>query len=338
MSSSAIADAPEQQATGREITYADALREAIREEMQRDPKVFIMGEDIGIHGGAFTVTKGLLEEFGKERVRNTPISEQAIVGAGVGAALTGMRPIAELMYIDFTCIAMDQIVNQAAKIRYMLGGQAHVPMVIRTQQGAGRSNAAQHSQSLEAWFFHIPGLLVAQPSTPYDAKGLLKTAIRDDNPVMFIEHKMLYFTKGTVPEGEYTVPFGVADVKRPGEDVTIVATGRMVLRALEAAQELEAEGISAEVIDPRTLVPLDMETILGSVRKTSRVVIAHEAVKQGGIGGELSARIVEEAFDYLNAPPARVAARNTPIPYAGNLEEAVLPNKQQIIDAVRGLL
>ena len=319
-------------------TYRDALKEALQEEMLRDETVFLMGEDIAEYGGAYKVTDGLFREFGKERVRNTPISEAAIIGTALGAAITGMRPVAELMYIDFTGVAMDQIVNQVAKIRYMVGGQFNVPLVIRTQGGAGRSSAAQHAQSLEAWFAHIPGLLVVMPSTPYDAKGLLKTAIRDDNPVMFIEHKLLYTEEGDLPDEEYTIPFGVADIKREGEDLTIVATSRMVLQTLMAAEELADEGIEVEVIDPRTLMPLDKETILSSVRKTNRLLIAHEAVVRGGFGAEIAALVVREAFDYLDAPVERVAAAPVPVPFAPVMEDFVIPNKDNIMEAARKLV
>jgi pyruvate/2-oxoglutarate/acetoin dehydrogenase E1 component len=320
------------------ITYRDALKEALREEMQRDETVFLMGEDIAEYGGAYKVTDGLHHEFGKERIRNTPISEAAIIGTALGAAITGMRPVAELMYIDFTAVGMDQIVNQVAKIRYMVGGQLDVPLVIRTQGGPGRSSAAQHAQSLEAWFAHVPGLLVVMPSTPHDAKGLLKTAIRDDNPVMFIEHKLLYTEEGEIADGEYTIPFGVADIKREGDDLTIFATSRMVLKVLDAAEELSAEGIEVEVIDPRTLVPLDEDTILNSVRKTNRLLIAHEAVGRAGFGAEIAALVVREAFDYLDAPIERVTAAPVPVPFAPVMENFVIPDKDNIIEAARKLV
>ena len=320
------------------ITYRDALKEALREEMLRDETVFLMGEDIAEYGGAYKVTDGLFREFGKDRIRNTPISEAAIIGTALGAAITGMRPVAELMYIDFSAVGMDQIVNQVAKIRYMVGGQLDVPLVIRTQGGPGRSSAAQHAQSLEAWFAHVPGLLVVMPSTPYDAKGLLKTAIRDDNPIMFIEHKLLYTEEGEIPDGEYTIPFGVADTKREGEDLTIFATSRMVLKVLDAAEELSAEGIEVEVIDPRTLVPLDEETILNSVRKTNRLLIAHEAVGRAGFGAEIAALVVREAFDYLDAPIERVTAAPVPVPFAPVMENFVIPDKDNIIEAARKLV
>jgi acetoin:2,6-dichlorophenolindophenol oxidoreductase subunit beta len=321
----------------RELTYSEALNEGLREEMQRDPMVFVMGEDVAVWGGGgiFGVTKTLLEEFGIDRVRDTPISEEAIVGLAVGAAATGCRPVAEIMYADFTTMAMDPIVNQAAKMRYMFGGKARVPLVIRAQEGAGRGNAAQHSQSLEAWFAHIPGLKVVTPATPYDAKGLLKTAIRDDNPVIFLEHKALYFTKGHVPEEEYLIPLGEADVKRVGTDVTVVGVHTMVLKALEAAADLEAEGVNVEVIDPRSIFPLDIDTIVESVKKTGRLVIAHEAYQRGGIGAEIAIQVMERAFDYLDAPIERVAGANCPVPYAANLERLAIPAKEEVVEAVR---
>jgi len=323
----------------REITYAEAIREALRQEMRRDERVFLIGEDIGIYGGAFGVTYGLLEEFGEERVRDTPISELTIAGAATGAALTGMRPVAEIMFMDFTTLAMEQLVNQAAKIHFMFGGKAKVPMVLRTPAGSGTGAAAQHSQSLEAWFVHVPGLKVVSPSTPYDAKGLLISAIRDDNPVIFVEHKLLYRTKGPVPEEEYTIPLGVADVKREGSDITVVATSIMVLRALEAAERLAEEGISVEVIDPRTLKPYDEETVAKSVMKTGRVLIVHEAPRTGGFGAEIAARIVEgEAFFYLDAPVRRLTGLDVPIPYNPNLERGVVPQVEDIMDAIRELM
>jgi pyruvate/2-oxoglutarate/acetoin dehydrogenase E1 component len=322
----------------REITYRQALQEALREEMQRDESVFLLGEDIAEFGGSYKVTAGLLDEFGPERVRNTPISEAAIVGAALGAALVGMRPVAELMYVDFSAIAMDQIVNQVAKVRYMFGGKAKASLVIRTQGGAGRSSAAQHAQSLEAWFMHIPGLKLVQPSTPYDAKGLLKTAIRDDNPVMFIEHKLLYPVQGPVPEEEYLIPFGQADIKRAGNDVTVVATSRIVHRALAAAERLAAEGIDVEIIDPRTLNPLDEATILNSVRKTQRLVIAYEAYERGGVGAEIAALVANKALDSLDAPIERVASLNTPMPFSPKLENYVVPSEERIIEGIKRVL
>lgn len=322
--------------TKREITYLEAVREAMSQEMRQNEDVFILGEDIGVYGGAFGVTRGMIEEFGPERVRNTPISEAAISGAAVGAALTGMRPILELQFSDFITIAMDQMVNQAAKTRYMFGGKGKVPMVLRTPSGSGTGAAAQHSQSLEAWMAHIPGLKVVQPSTAYDVKGLLKAAMDDDNPVVFYEHKLLYKTSDHVPEEQYSIPLGKADVKREGTDVTLVATALMVHKALEAAAELEKEGISVEVIDPRTIVPLDEEAIINSVKKTGRLIVAHEAVKRGGIGGEIASMIAEsEAFDYLDAPIKRLGGLAVPIPYNPTLEKAATPQVPDIIAAVK---
>ena len=323
------------------MTYAEALNEALREEMRRDPTVFVMGEDVAIWGGGgvFGVTKGLVDEFGPERIRDTPLSEMVIAAAAVGAAATGTRPVAEIMYVDFMALTMEPLVNQAAKMRYMFGGKITLPMVMRAQEGAGRGNAAQHSQSLEAWFAHIPGLKVVVPSTPADAKGLLKTAIRDDNPVIFLEHKVLYFTKGEVPTDEnFLIPFGVADVKREGTDVTVVGIHTQVLEALQAADDLEKEGISVEVIDPRTVSPLDVDTIVKSVKKTGRLVVSHQAVEQGGVAGEIIARVVDAAFDYLDAPPQRVCGKNVPLPYAQSLEREALPYKDDIIAAIRKIL
>ncbi len=324
----------------REITYAEAIREALRQEMRRDERVFLLGEDIGIYGGAFGVTYGLLEEFGEERVRDTPISEQTIAGAATGAALTGMRPVAEIMFMDFVALALEQLANQAAKIHFMFGGKAKVPMVLRTPAGSGTGAAQHHSQSLEAWLVHVPGLKVVMPSTPYDAKGLLISAIRDDNPVIFVEHKLLYSTKGAVPEEEYTVPLGVADVKRQGSDVTVVATSIMVKKALAAAEKLaKREGIEVEVIDPRTLKPLDTEVITQSVVKTGRAIIVHEAPKTGGFGAEVSACITEgESFFYLEAPVKRLAGMDVPIPYNRNLERGVVPQEEDIIEAVQEIV
>jgi pyruvate dehydrogenase E1 component alpha subunit len=333
-----LAEAQKKGVKTKKIRYVQALNEALREEMLRDERVFLMGEDIAIYGGAYQVTRGLYDEFGAERVRDTPISEAAIAGAAAGAAMTGTRPVAEIMYIDFSTIATDQIVNIAAKNRYMFGGKSIVPVVYRTQGGAGRGIAEHHSQSLEAWYQHIPGIFVVMPSTPFDAKGLLKTCIRDDNPVMFIEQKLLYGTEGEVPEGEYTVPLGVADVKREGTDVTIVAYSRMVLLALEAAEDLAKEGISVEVVDPRTLKPLDAETIIGSVKKTGRAVVVHEGYRTCGVGAEIAAQIMEEAFDYLDAPVLRVAGEDVPIPMSPVLEEAAIPSKKKIVEAIRKLV
>ncbi|MEA3406635.1 MAG: pyruvate dehydrogenase complex E1 component subunit beta [Chloroflexota bacterium] len=322
----------------RTITYAAAIQEALSEEMARDERVFIMGEDVGLYGGAYGATRGLFEKFGPERVKDTPISEAVIGGAAVGAAMTGLRPVAEIMYVDFTPLAMDQIANQGAKNRYMFGGKTKVPMVIRTEGGAGRSIAAHHSQSLEALWMHFPGIYLVMPSTPYDAKGLLKSAIRDDNPIMFIEHKMIYGNKGPVPEEEYTIPLGVADVKREGTDVTVVTYSRMVLRALEAAEALAGEGISVEVVDLRTLKPLDLETVIASVRKTGHVVGVTEACKTGSVISELFAQINESAFDWLDAPMVRVAAADVPVPMAESLEDEAIPGVQSIIDGVHKVL
>ena len=321
-----------------DVTFVESLRMTLKEEMDRDPSLMLIGEDIGRYGGIFGVTKGLLEEFGPHRVRSTPISESAIIGSALGAAMTGIRTVAEIMYVDFTTCAMDQIVNQVAKMRYMSGGKAKIPLVIRTQEGGGRGNAAQHSQSLEALFLHIPGLKIVMPSTPYDARGLLKTAIRDDNPVMFIEHKLLYATKGFIPDGEFLIPFGQADVKRKGKDVTVIAISYMVMKALRAAERLAEEGVDVEVIDLRTLVPLDLETLLQSVRKTNRVVIVHEGCRRGGIGAEIASNIMEEAFDFLDAPIQRVGALNVPIPYSEPLENAVIPSEEEIATAVKKVL
>ncbi|MGE5541693.1 MAG: alpha-ketoacid dehydrogenase subunit beta [Bacillota bacterium] len=323
----------------REITGAQAIREALREELIRDERVYLVGEDIGVYGGAFGVTAGLVEEFGAERVRETPISEAAIVGTSIGAALLGMRPVAEIMFSDFMTLAMDQLVNQGAKLRYMFGGKARVPVVVRTPGGSGTGAAAQHCQSLEAWYAHVPGLLVAMPSTPYEAKGLLKTAIRDDNPVVFLEHKFLYRMKGDVPEGDYVIPFGKADVKRSGGDVTVVATSMMVHKALRAADELEKKGISVEVIDPRTLVPFDRDTLVASVARTGRLVIVHEATERGGFGGEIAAQVADsEAFYYLEAPIKRVCGHNVPIPYNPTLEKHAVPTEEAIIQGVLDVL
>ena len=298
----------------REITYAQAINEAMCQEMRRDKDVFLMGEDVGIYGGAFGVSVGMVEEFGEDRVRDTPISEAVIVGAGAGAAVTGMRPITEIMFSDFTTIGMDALVNQAAKMRYMFGGKAKVPMVLRTPGGSGTGAAAQHSQSLEAWFCHVPGLKVVIPSTPYDAKGLLAAAIRDDNPVVFIEQKLLYRKKGVVPEEEYTIPLGVGDIKREGKDLTIITYGRMVPTCLTVAENLQKEGIDIEVVDPRTLVPLDRDLLINSVKKTGRVLIVHEACQTGGFGGEMAAIIADsEAFFYLDAPIKRLGGLDVPI-------------------------
>lgn len=322
----------------RQIPYWQALNEALEEEMKRDERVFLMGEDIGIYGGAYGATRGLLEKFGKERVRETPISESAIAGVGVGAAMAGLRPVNEIMYIDFTLLSADQIANQGAKNRYMFGGKSIVPFVLRTEGGAGRGIAAQHSQSLEAIWTHFPGVMVVMPATPYDAKGLLKAAIREDNLIMFIEHKMLYGEKGPVPEEEYIIPLGVADVKRTGSDVTIISYSRMLLRALEAALELAKEGIDAEVIDLRTLKPLDTATIVESVQKTGRVVIVSEGYKNTGFNAELLATVNDLAFDYLDAPIMRVASADVPVPASPALESFAVPQLNDIIAAVKKVM
>ena len=323
----------------RALSYPEALNEALAQEMARDERVFLMGEDVGSTGGIFGVSKGLMERYGEERVRDTPISEATFVGCGVGAAIAGMRPVVEIQIFDFVALTMDMLVNQAAKFRFMLGGKPCVPLVVRGPQGGGIRLAAQHSQSLEAWFTHVPGLVVAAPSSPYDAKGLLVAAIRDDNPVVFLEQKLLYLGgTGPVPEELYAIPLGKADVKRAGGDVTVVATSAMVQRALSAATVLERDGISVEVVDPRTLQPLDEETILASVRKTNRLLIVHEAWVRGGFGAEVAAMVVDKAFDYLDAPIARLGAPHTPMPYNDRLELEVIPSQERIVEAVRALL
>jgi len=322
----------------RILTYRQAVAEAIAEEMARDSRVFIMGEDVGLHGGAFGATKGLFDEFGPGRVKDTPLTESVIVGAGVGAALTGMRPIVEIMYIDFMCMAMDSIVNQAAKVKYMFGGHARVPLTIRTAFGAGRGNAAQHSQSLETWLTVVPGLLVVMPSTPYDAKGLLKSAIRNDNPVIVIENKQLYGESGNVPEDDYLVPIGKAAVRKEGKDVTLIATSRMCNYALSAVEKLSSEGIDVEFIDPRTIKPLDMETISKSIAKTHRAVIVNEGPRTGGFSNEVSSKIMDMCFYDLDAPVIRVAAEDVPIPYNAILEAEVIPAEKDILEAVYKVL
>ena len=322
----------------KELTYADALREALREEMIRDPNVILLGEEIGVFNGVYKVTRGLLDEFGPERVRDTPISEAAIAGAAVGLALAGMKPVAEIMYMDFLPICMDQLSTQAAKMRFMSGGQLNVPMVLRTQYSLGRQHGSQHSQFTPAWFLQVPGLKVVLPSDPSDAKGLLKSSIRDPNPVLFVESGLLYRTKGPVPDEEYTVPIGEASVKKKGEDITIVAVSRMVNESLAAAKKLEADGISAEVVDLRSLQPFDLETIAESVKRTARLVIASDDVKRGGIGAEISASVTENCFDYLDAPIMRVACPDTPIPFSPQLEQEYMPNADRVVQAVRGVL
>ena len=324
----------------RLMSYQEAIREALREEMVRDPSVFLMGEDIAKHGGAFGVTRTLFDEFGPERVRNTPISENTIVGAATGAALVGMRPVAEIMFVDFSGLAMDQIATQAAKLRFMTGGQCSVPWVLRMPQGggAGKSTAAQHSQSLEVWFAHIPGLKVVLPSTPYDAKGLMKAAIRDDNPVVFLEQKLLYAFKGLVPEEEYVLPLGRCDVKRAGTDVTVVASGYMVWHAMLAAEILAPEGIDVEVVDVRTISPLDEETIGASARKTGRVVVVAEACRGYGPANEWAMVAMERAWDQLRAPVVRVAGRDSPVPFANSLENGVWPSTEDVVAAIRRVM
>jgi len=320
----------------KEVRYIRAITDALREEMARDESVFIIGEDVGQPGGSFSATRGLQEEFGPKRVKDTPISESAIVGLAIGAATQGLRPVAEIMFMDFLTVCMDQMVNQLAKARYMFGGQYKLPVVIRTPCGGGLHAGPQHSQCLEAWFAHVPGLKVVMPATPYDVKGLLKSAIRDDNPVLFVENKALYGLKGEVPEGEYLLPIGQADIKRPGRDVTVVATSRMVHQSLEAAQTLAKEGLEVELIDLRTITPLDKEAIFKSVEKTARLVIAHEAVKAFGIGAEISALVAEEMIDCLDAPIMRVGAPYVPVPF--NPEALYLPNAQDVINAIKKAL
>jgi pyruvate/2-oxoglutarate/acetoin dehydrogenase E1 component len=320
-------------------SYSQAIKDVIGEEMRRDANVFVMGEDVAEQGGIFGCTRGLVNEFGKERVRNTPISEAGFVAAGLGAACAGMRPIVELMYMDFTFVCMDQILDQVAKTRYVFGGKARIPLVIRGQQGVGRGNAATHSQSVETIFMHFPGVKVALPASPADAAGLLRTAIRDDNPVLFFEHKALYATKGEVPDdSEFAVPFGQAEVVREGKDVTIIATLLYRPKALSVAEKLQAEGISVEVIDPRTLVPFDQETIINSVKKTGRAVVVHEAHRTCGTGAEIAAVIMEEAFSYLDAPVIRLGAKACPLPFNLELENAVVPQERDIINAVKAVL
>ena len=322
----------------RQITYREAIHEVLDYELETNPDVFLLGEDIGPLGGAFSVTKGLWEKFGNERVRNTPLSEIAIVGAATGAASVGKRPIAEIMFCDFLFVAGDQLVNQTPKMRFMFGDQCQLPLVIRTTIGAGQSAAAQHSQSLEGMLAHIPGFITVVPSTPYDVKGLLKTAIEDNNPVLFYEHKGLYNLKGDVPKEMYSISFGVADVKRTGSDVTIIATVETIHKSLRVAERLQNEGVSIEVVDPRTLVPLDIETLVHSVKKTHRAVIVHEAHLSYGPGAEIAARLADEAFDYLDAPIKRVGAKDIPIPMAPHLESYVIPQEDDIEKAVRSVI
>lgn len=320
-----------------EINYWQAIKDAIREEMLRDERVFVMGEDVGIYGGAYGATRGLYDEFGPERVRDTAISEAAIAGAAVGASMAGMRPVAEIMYMDFMTIAMDQFVNQGAKNRYMFGGKTTVPMVLRTESGAGRCIAAQHSQSLETWFVHAPGIFVVTPATPYDAKGLLKTCIRDDNPILFIEHKMLYGTKGEVPDEEYLIPLGEAKITKEGKDLTVISYSRMANRSLEACLDAQKEGINAEMIDLRCLKPLDVKTILKSVEKTGKLLLVSEACQMANWINEIAMIVMEHGFDYLNAPIKRICAADVPIPMSPTLEDEAIPNKQKILKAIREL-
>ena len=324
----------------RTITYRDALREAIAEEMRRDERVYIMGEDIAGYGGTYSVTRGLFEDFGEKRVRDTPLAEEVIIGTALGSALTGLRPIAELMTMNFSLLASDQIVNSAAKFHYMFGGQPSIPMVIRMPAGGGAQRGAQHSQTLESWFAHIPGLKVVMPATPHDAKGMLKSAVRDDDPVLFIEHELLYSVKGEVPdEGvEYTIPLNRGEVRREGGDITIVTFSRMVHISLQAAEELAKDGIQAEVVDIRSIRPIDLDLILESVRKTNRVVIAEEGWKYYGTGQGLAALIYEHAFDYLDAPIQHVTGKDVPMPYAKNLERAALPTRNDVIAAVKAIV
>jgi acetoin:2,6-dichlorophenolindophenol oxidoreductase subunit beta len=324
--------------TGRSLAYVQAINEAMSQLMRDDPKVFIAGEDIALYGGVFGTSRGLLDQFGPERVIDTPIAESGIVGMGLGAAATGLRPIIEIMFMDFMTVCMDEIVNQAAKMKYMFGGKAKLPLTIRTMAGGGMSMAAQHSQSLEAWFCHIPGLKVVMPSGPYEAKGLLVAAVRDDNPVIVVENKLLLGKSGEVPEHLYEIELGKANVVREGTNFTIVATGRMVWEALTAAETLAGEGLDVEVIDPRTLQPLDTETLVNSVKKTHRALVVHEAVRFGGIGAEIAAQLQEEAFDYLDAPVGRVGAPFAPVPFSPALEKSYIPNAETIVAEVRRIL
>ncbi len=321
----------------RELTYAEAIREALAEEMRRDQRVFIVGEDVAEAGTPFKVLSGLVEEFGKARVVDSPISEPGFSGVGVGAAMTGMRPVVDIMFGDFLTLAMDQIVNQAAKVHYMSGGKMRVPIVFRTTLGATRRSGAQHSQSLHAWVSHVPGLKVAIPSTPYDAKGLLKTAIRDENPVVFFEDKMMYKLKGSVPEEDYTIPFGVADVKKVGDDITLVATSSMVQVALDAAKLLDEIGLSAEVVDPRTTVPLDKRTLIDSARKTSRAIVIDEGYESYGVTAELASVIADGAFYYLDAPVKRMGAMDVPIPFSPVLEDLTVPTAESVFQTAKAL-
>lgn len=321
-----------------EISYAEALRECLRQEMQNDERIFMIGEEIGLYGGAYGVSVGLLDEFGKDKIMDTPISEQGIVGIAIGASLLGMRPIVEIMFSDFLMLPLEQVANQAAKIRYMFGGKAKVPLVIRTPGGGGVGLAAQHSQSIEAFFLHLPGVKVIMPSSAYDAKGLLASSIRDDNPVIFFEHKLLYQTKGLVTEERYEIPIGVGDIKKEGSDITVVATSYMVQKALKVAEKLEKDNISVEVIDPRTIKPLDLDLIVKSVKKTNRVVLVEEACYTGGFTCFLAAEIGKYCFDYLDAPITRITGLDCPIPYEHNLENEVIPNEVRIEEGIKNVL
>ena len=321
----------------RELTYRDAIRETLQEALIQDDRVFLMGQDIGAYGGAYAVTKGLMEEFGEKRVKDSPIAESVMVGAGIGAAMGGMRPVVEVMTINFSLLALDQIVNNAAKLLYMSGGQVSVPLIIRTVSGGGSQLAASHSQSLEGWYAQVPGLKVVAPATPHDARGLLVTALQDQNPVIFVEHSLLYSLSGPVPDEHYAVPFGLADIKREGTDVTIVASLRMVHVALQAAQELAQEGIEAEVVDLRSLRPLDMGTVVQSVEGTHRAVVVEEGWKTGGFGAEVASGIMSQAFDHLDAPVERVAGKEVPMPYNRELEHAAIPNHLDVVHAVKSL-
>lgn len=321
-----------------QMTYREALRTTLREALRQDERVFLIGEDIGAYGGAYGVTKGLLEEFGEGRVKDSPIAESVLVGAGIGAAMAGLRPVVELMTINFSLLASDQIVNVAAKLLYMSAGQITVPLVIRTVSGGGSQLAATHSQSLEGWYAQVPGLKVAVPSNPYDARGMLAAALHEESPVIFVEHSLLYSTKGEVPDEPYTVPLGVADVKREGTDVTIISYSRMVLVALTAAEELAKDGIQAEVVDLRSLRPLDMDTVLESVMKTNRAVVVEEGWKTGGFGAEIVSSIMTDAFDYLDAPVQRVAGEEIPMPYNRAMEQAAIPSPEKVIQAVRSII
>ena len=320
------------------VTFGEAIRQAYEEEMKRDENVFLMGEDVGRWGSLYRSSRGLLEQFGTDQIKDAPISEAAIAGCGIGAAMMGMRPIAEIMYIDFVSIAMDQIVNHAAKWHQLSGGEVKIPMVFKTQGGCGRRNSSQHSQSFENWFINVPGLIVVMPSTPYDVKGLLKSSIRNDNPVVFIEHKCLYFDKGEVPEEEYLIPLGKADVKREGDDVTIIATSWMVQFALRAAEQLAEDGVSCEVVDPRTLWPLDKETIINSVKKTGRCIVVTEAPMEGGWSGEAASVVHENCFKDLKKPVKRLCTVRTGIPYGPVFEREIIPNEPKIVDAVKMII